>query len=795
MQRLLIFLCSSLFLLPFSYAQEFTQTIKGSVVDKDTQQPLIGATVMVKGTNSMIGSQTDALGNYILEEVPVGRIAIQCQYLGYSPFESDEFIVSAAKEVVLDIALTESAVLTEEVVVTGTVYASEPINELAVVSARSFSVEETERIPASVNDLGRMALTFPGVQQGSDDAENDIIVRGNSSVGLLWRLEGIDIPNPNHFAKPGSSGGGITIFSAQLLSRSDFFSGAFPAEYGNALSGIFDVHFRKGNRTEREHRIKIGLLGMDFATEGPIKSGRASYLINYRYSTLSVLNQLGFNLVGERTNNDFQDLSFNIAWDGKDKKSFFTIFGIGGLSEERNLPIEAAAERDPSIANHWEDRIRASDMGAIGFTYRRLLNERSYLKAVVTGMSSLITRDYDTLSITDERFNYNLQRYEDTRLSGVISYNYKFNAQTRLKAGLQFHQVFYKSFKQTAPRSSSSNITSGEQIEVDINGNGTTQQLQTYAMISHKANEKLTLNGGFHFLQLFLNGSNSIEPRLSLKYNISPRHTLGFAYGIHSKILPFAVYFYEAENEGGFRSTPNDKLDLIKAHHLVGSYNFFSSKKLRFGAEVYWQRLWNVPTNTTDQDSDFWLLNDQGSLPEFPLFSEGKGQNYGIDLSLEKLFSNQFYFLVTASFFNSEFEADDQVRNTRFNTRLASTYTLGREFQLKNNGVLQAGFRVLFNGGFRYSPLDPVRSAQEARFIPLAGSEWSEQVDSYLRVDTRFSFRKEKPKYSYILSLDIQNATNRFNPHSVGYDAINNQLTFNRHTGGLIPVLSYQIDF
>ena len=782
-------------LLPNCFSQQLTQIIKGTVIDKETRQPLIGATVMVKGTDPLIGSQTDALGQYTLEGVPVGRRIVECQYLGYTNYESADIIVSGAKEVVLDIALRESGVVAEEVVVTATVYASDPVNDLAVVSARSFSVEETERIPASVNDLGRMALTFPGVQQGADDAENEIIVRGNSAVGLLWRLEGIDIPNPNHFAKPGSSGGGITIFSAQLLSRSDFFSGAFPAEYGNALSGIFDVHFRKGNFTEREHRIKIGLLGMDFSTEGPIKSGRASYLVNYRYSTLSVLNQLGFNLVGERVDNDFQDLSFNIAIDGKDKKSFVTIFGMGGLSQEHYQPVAEPAERDPTVANHWEDRINESNMGAVGVTYTRLINERSYIKAVVSGMIGEVLRDYDTLSLTDQRFTYNVQRYQDTRLAGALSYQNKISAQSRIKAGLQFNQVFYDSFRETAERSSSSDINQGIEPQISINGDGSTQLLQTYLQWSQQLSDRLHLNAGAHFTHLFLNNTNAIEPRLSLQYKLNPRHTLALAYGLHSKVLPFATYFYEEISDSGQKTYPNRNLDLIKAQHFVASYKFFTAKKLRFGAELYWQSLWNVPINTTEPDADFWLLNEQGSLPGFQLFSEGRGQNYGIDLSLEKLFSNQFYFLITASFFNSEFEIDEQVRDTRFNTRFSSTYTIGREFILKNNGVLQAGIRCLLNGGFRYSPLDPVLSAAEGRFIPLAGAEWSEQVDPYLRFDSRISFRKEKSKYSYVLSLDIQNLTNRFNPFAVGYDATNNLLTFRRHTGGLIPVLSYQIDF
>ncbi|MCB9233455.1 MAG: carboxypeptidase-like regulatory domain-containing protein, partial [Bacteroidia bacterium] len=334
-------------------AQTPTQSIKGTVIDKDTRQPLAGATIMVTDQNPVMGVISDAEGAFFLANVPVGRHSLRCQFLGYEPFETDGIIISSVKELVMEIELIQASVSGQEVKVTAYKNLNDPVNDLAVVSSRSFSPEETSRYAGSVNDPGRMALSFPGVQQGRDDGENDIIIRGNSSVGMLWRLEGIDIPNPNHFARPGTSGGGITVFSAQVLGQSDFFSGGLPAEYGNALSGAMDVHFRKGNRTEREYRAKIGLLGMDFMAEGPFAKGKSSYLVNYRYSTLGLLSSMGFYLVGERVTNNFQDLSFNLAFDGKSGKDFFTVFGIGGLSTEHYQPVEDPAEREPGVANNF----------------------------------------------------------------------------------------------------------------------------------------------------------------------------------------------------------------------------------------------------------------------------------------------------------------------------------------------------------------------------------------------------------------------------------------------------------
>ncbi|MEL6926444.1 MAG: carboxypeptidase-like regulatory domain-containing protein, partial [Bacteroidota bacterium] len=348
-------------------AQTPTQSIRGTVFDRDTRQPLIGAEVFVVDQSPAIGTTTDVDGNFLLENVPVGRIKIEARYIGYEAWQSDGINLNSAKSLSLNIPLTESAIVTEEVVVRAFKPGSQPLNDAAMLSARSFSVEETQRYAASANDPGRMAMGLPGVQP-SRDTRSDITIRGNSTIGLLWRLEGIDIPNPNHFARRGTSGGGITIFSISMLSNSDFSVGAFPAEYGNALSGVFDMKLRKGNMDEREYTFRAGLLGLDFSTEGPIKKGRSSYLVNYRYSTLGILNNLGFNLVGERIDNTFQDLSFNLAFTSKNNKSYFNVWGLGGLSLEQGGPVEPM--EDWRTYSDYTIYDFETNMGAVGVSYK-----------------------------------------------------------------------------------------------------------------------------------------------------------------------------------------------------------------------------------------------------------------------------------------------------------------------------------------------------------------------------------------------------------------------------------------
>jgi hypothetical protein len=650
-------------------------------------------------------------------------------------------------------------------------------------------------MPAGVNDLGRMAISYPGVTRGGDDTENDIIIRGNSSFGMLWRLEGIDIPNPNHFARPGTSGGGITVFSAQLLSRSDFSTGGMSAEYGNALSGTFDVHFRKGNMEKREHRVKIGLLGLDFATEGPIKSQRASYLINYRYSTLGLLNKMGFQLIGERVSNDFQDLCFNLAYQSKDRRTFYTLFGMGGLSLENYTPVADPLQRNPGTANHWEDRIQGSNMGASGLTITRLINNSSFIKAVVSLNTSHIFRKYDTLSLKDERYRYNTQKYFEDRISAALTYQKKLGMGTTWKSGIMFHQIFFDFNVETAPRRSLSDVT--QQINNRKNtvfGKGNTQQGQIYTQFSKRLTEKATLQTGIHYLHFFLNNTSSLEPRAAISYKLTPSQTLNLAYSRLGKMLPLASYFY-SQRVGNKVVLPNKDLKLIQANHLILSYQAVSKSQIKFSLEGYLQTLGKVPVEL-NTESLYWMLNNQDQFPEFSVVSEGRGINYGADALLEKFFSNKIYFLVTASTFRSQYSPfNRQWYNSKFNTRFTSSLTLGREFTFKNQSTLQGGFRVLYNGGFRYSPYDPIESARLAQYIPLAGKEWTSQVTPYFRIDSRIAYRFNRKGFYGNLSLDIQNVTNHRNISFVSYDAVANKLNFTRFGGSFIPVLSFQMDF
>lgn len=771
-------------------AQKPTQTIRGIVSDKLTKQVLPGASVVIENLGSNFGVLTNELGEFAIEKVPVGRHNIRIQFIGYEPFFAEGVVLQSTKEVYLTIELSEGSIKTDEIVVSASKNAFEPLNELSVVSTRSFTSEETERMPGGVNDPGRVALSYPGVQRGNDDAENQIVVRGNSPVGILWRLEGIDIPNPNHFAVVGSSGGGVTVFSAQLLAKSDFSTGGFAAEYGNAISGVFDVRFRQGNFQDRQYRAKAGILGLDFSTEGPIQKGKSSYLINYRYSTLGLLSSAGFNLVGERVTNNFQDISFNLAFKGKNNKSQTTIFGIGGLSEERYLPVENFIDRNPDVLNQFEDRRRPADMGALGVTHTWMPDNKSYFKIVGALVASSQERMSDTLSETNQRFRYDTQRYNDTRFVTSFTYNRKLKEKLSLKTGIIYNEIFFDFFKDTKPRTNLVDINSAQRF-INVEGAGNTRTFQQYSQFSLKPTNKFTINAGYHIMHLAVGNKTSVEPRLSMQYVPKVNQRLSLAYGLHSRVLPLMTYFVTDEDANFL----NENLDLLKSHHLVAAYHLFTKSKMRFSAETYYQHTYNVPVQV-DQDPNYWFLNNSSDFPTFKALSLGTGRNYGLDIALEKMFSNSYFFLATGSVLNSEYSTGNGTYyNSRFNSRFSSSYTLGKEFPFKNGGILQLGGRFLLNGGFRYTPYDPIASAEAGAYVPLKDAFNEGFVPPYQRLDARIAYRFNKEKLSGIMSVDVQNALNRLNPTSIGYRASDNTTFFQFRGSGLIPILSFQFDF
>ncbi len=758
------------------------QTIYGTVTDGETGQPLIGATVFVE-TPEMIGTSTDIDGKFKLLNVPVGRIEVKCTYIGYEPWSSGLITLNSGKELVLSIRLQEQVNMTEVVTIVAT-QDGQARNEMMAVSSRSFSIKETQRFAGSLNDPGRVALNVPGVTAAQDN-DNDVIVRGNSAAGILWRLEGVDVPNLNHFSRPGSSGGGITALSPHVMGSTDFSTGAFPAEYGNALSGVFDISFRNGNTERHEFMVQAGILGLNAGAEGPLskKDDGSSYLFNYRYSTLGILGVMGLYIVDANTNNTYQDLSFKINLPTT-KKARISIFGIGGMSEEEGILKMDTAQWE-EYAHRFKTTFR-TNLAVLGVSWNQLLDEKSYLKTVLAGTYNDVRDNDDTLD-----YNLNLHptrrtHFNTTRVALHTFYNRKLSSKVNLRAGLHTDVNFY-AFE------ASQYVDSLDMTVEQINGQGATLVLQPYLQAKYRPTATTTLVGGVHATYLMLNHTYSIEPRLSISQKLGDTQKLTLAYGLHGQYLPLGSYFTRYTRSDGSTYYPNKDVEMIKSHHVVLSYELGFLRNYSIKVEPYFQYQPNLPVSANPA-STYMVLNERSGYAKDSLVNAGTGMNYGVDVSLQRYYAKHWFFLVNGSVFRSTYTPQNGITYSgAYDSRFAMSLMAGYEFQFKNS-ALEIGFRLGYMGGFRYTPLDEAASLEARTAITIDSQAFSQTYKNYFRPDLRIAYRQNKPKYAWTISLDLGNFVDYKNILRQYYDKQTNSIAF-KYQMGLIPVLAFQVDF
>lgn len=763
------------------YGQQYTQTIKGTVSDKNLLSPIAGVRIILNGDTSNFVS-SDSNGNYEILNVPVGRVKITAVHRTYQEVSIPNLLLSSGKELVVNIQMEEQITSISGFSIKTKASKLKPNNDMASVSARSFSVEETQKFAAAVNDPARMATSFAGVV-GADDGNNTIVIRGNSPAGMLWRMEGIDIPGPNHFSSFNGSGGGISILSAQLLGNSDFMTGAFAAEYGNALSGVFDLRLRKGNSKKREYTLQAGFLGLDLAAEGPLSKKGGSFLVNYRYSTLGIIQKIGVELGNSST--FFQDLSFNIVFP-KTKIGTFSMFGFGGISTQLQ-----SAKKDSSVWKFRSDRYNifyGSNTAASGLTHLINISKRSTLRTVML---------FSTNSISDRGEYYEndyIRTYThwknnivNNKIALSTTLNHKLSSKLHLRAGLIANYWLYR----TEQRS----LDTMSVLRTYLDNKGETSYLQGFAQIKARVNKKLSVFAGFHALHLQLNNTYSIEPRISAKYEVKSGQTISLGYGLHSQLQLPGVYFSQARNANGELVYPNKSLGLSKSHHFVAGYEAVLKGHTRFKVETYYQHLFNIPVGQNPNSTNS-LLNLGFEIVSDPLVNKGLGRNYGVEFTAERFLNKGFYYLLSTSFYNSEYRAHNgKWYQTRFNGRHATTFTAGKEIKIRGDKkVFGFNIKTTWYGGFRETPVDVEKSRLSLGTVRDDSRPNSIQLPAYFRTDLKFSYRINHAKYNSVWSLDIQNASNRKNIGGSYYDVDREEMKTWYQTP-LIPVFSYKIEF
>lgn len=743
-----------------SAAAAYSQaTLRGTVADADNGQPLIGATVAVAAP--ALGTTTDTLGRFRFDGLAPGRYVLTVSYLGYQTVELGELLVSSGKEQVLSIALQESATSLTAVTVKG----SRITSAAAGGNTVRLTQEETLRFPVTFNDPARLAMAYPGLT-GADDQANHLIVRGQSPIGMHWRLEGLEIVNPNHTANAGTfsdrtslNGGGINALSSQLLEDAQFYLGAFPAQYGNATAGLLDMRLRNGNNERREHTFQAGLIGFDLATEGPISKGGSSYLVNYRYSFTGLLSDLGVSFGNEDIR--FQDLSFKLHFPGANN-SQLDVFGVFGTSSnvftQPQDTAEWATEKDLYQRIDFQ-----SNVGVVGFTWLRpqatkgtwrLAGSWSGLESErLAEAADLPTPEWDEL------------RQQKTNIQ--LSYKRKLLPFGSITAGVE-GLLLQQSIRRDAP----------------LDGQPTTSRDADGLIVSPFIDwqypiRRINLQLGWRS-SIWMDGlktSSYAEPRLSASYRLSDKQLLGADYSVSSQ-------------------APSPYESALRPR-MVRQWSAFWTRYLasgsRLGVQLYHQNL----RHFAGAGALSAIHQLEVILPDTSATTQGRTQ--GIELSLQRMVGQGWWYIWSGSLFDARYQkADGEWAKTRFAQDFASALTLGKEWHGidKAKRTNRLGFNVAlhWNGGQRTLPILETASQAARTTVFDYSADYSRQLPQYFRADFRLYFQKNQPTWNSMLSLDIQNFTGRENVAYEYYDRLLDAVTTRRQLA-FIPIMSYRVNW
>jgi len=787
LKHIILVLVATLFSFAPLQSQQMVQTVKGRVVDDVSGQPLVGVGVVVNN-NGYLASYTDIDGYYHISNVPIGKIAILFSSIGMETIYMENLSLNSGKELVVNIKMREDVMTVEEVVIIAERDKLRPVNEMASVSARTFSVADAERYAGAMNDISRMAQNFAGVGTPSDSS-NDIVIRGNSPFGLLWRMEGVDIYNPNHFADGGATGGSISMLNVNTLSNSDFYTSAFPAEYTNAYSGVFDIHLREGNYDVHEFTGQIGINGLEFGVEGPLsKKWKASYMGAYRYSFLDALAYMGFDFGTGSAVPRYQDWTakINVPTPKSGTFSFFSIGGFGKVS---------IVDGESDFYNYADNIESQSRMAVVGLQYTKTLGINQSLQISLATSYSSFSALIDSLNIETnlkDRSQDAMLMREFQTLQAV--HNVKLASGLSLRSGLTGKRQAYQFI---------SNDYSHTTYPKDVNEIGHTYLLQAFSEISYRATHNLTFDVGVNAQFLFLNQTWNVDPRFGVSWKFKDKQELTFGYGLHSQYQGLEIYMTKLFSQAvDSKIYPNKFLDMTRAHHLVLGYQLRLSTSTRLKAEAYYQYLYNLPV---DLYEPYYSVVNLGGM-NFDKYgrvyvSDATGYNFGLEVTLERFLSAGWYYMATGSLFESKFRSIDNIlRNTHYNSNFIVNALIGKEFEFgkagKSKTMWSLGGDIKFTiaGGQRYIPVDIEASKEAKAAVYIYEEAYEPRLPYYMRGDIKVWAKLHQIKITHELGVEIRNFTNRKNVYSYQYDVKLEAMRTSYQTG-LLPLGYYRITF
>ena len=791
------------------FAQLPTQTVRGKVFDSESNFPLAGAKIIIEvnGQKYMAAAGTD--GDFAIAKVPVGKHQLDAS----APFYDARTLtveVTSGRELIVQIPLQEKVSQQQDVRVVGRKQ-GEVLNEMAVLSAQQFSVEETNRYPGSRMDPARMASNFAGVN-GADDSRNDIVVRGNSPLGVIYRVEGIDIPNPNHFAISGTSGGPVSLLNNKILGNSDFFMSAFPAEYGNSLSGVFDLKLRSGNSNQHEFTGQFGLLGTEFLAEGPLsKNSKSSYLVMGRYSTLTIFQALNINL-GTDAIPKYFDGAFKFNWILKNGGQL-SFFGMGGGSDIA-IKISDFTEYTEDLYGEGDrDQYFGTSMITSGLNYKKSLSEKTFITSTLAySQENQRTRhEYlknrrldptDSLIKYDEKYYMMGYGFQVQKVSGYTAINHKVNKQHLIKAGISF-DLISMDFRDSCLYDLDSAALG---FETRWNYQGTAAIIQPFVQWKWRISDHMDFTAGVHAQYFTLTNSISpFEPRLGWKYRMDKGQAIFAGGGLHSMIQPYYTYAYQyLDGKPG-----NMNMDFSRSAHSGIGYEKSFNKGFNIKTEAYYQYIYNIPV--TVAPSSFSMINVGSGFSRLfmdTLVNDGTGYNYGLELTVQKYFDKSFFFLFSGTIYDSKYRGSDNIlRNTSYNGSYVVNFLGGKEFKVGERSIIGIGGKVTAAGGKRYGIVD-IEATNASKEIIFQDEGFNDSIfNDYFRVDFKISWRKNADRVTHEIGLDLVNILGTKNLLTLAYrpplsdqDFIDQQngtfLPYSQKTQlGFFPIFYYKIDF
>ena len=773
--------------------EKFVETVRGVVVSGDPAHELVQASIYVVGSNPAIGTVTDEQGNFAFR-VPAGRQKLRIISVGFQMQEID-ILVNTGKEVVLNVVLEPLLFELKGVEVVAKHDKSRPINKLTVTGARTFSTEETFRFAGSLGDPARMVRSFPGVIP-ANDSRNDIIIRGNSPIGVQWSLDGVEIPNLNHFnTGVGMTGGQVTMLNTNLLANSDFHMSAWPAPYGNAMAGIFDLQMRKGNNQKHEFWGQMGFNGIEAGSEGYFsKNNTSSYLVSYRYSIPDLMEKLGFY---SGITPKYQDFTMKLNFD-INKKNQLSVIGLYGSSGINFVTSEVGmVEFDEDLLGQYDQRIKIDAKTYIlGVTHRVDFTTKTKLTTLLSLVRSDTHMPVDTMSMTQPNAEWQPlwdEKALEDKYSCYSKIEHRFSYASLIEAGVKY-DLYNVNYLEKESYSDERGFFT------NVDKKGSFGLWRVYTQYRQNIASRLILTGGLHGMYLDMNNTYSVEPRFGARYTPVSKHTFALAGGLYSQMIPRSFYFIRTLTPQGEIELSNKKLGFMKSAHADFSYSWSFASDWHFKAETYYQWLYNIPVKN-DPNETYTILQAGGAgenviMREGNLVNKGTGKNYGVEFTVEKFMSKNYYLLFNSTLYRSTYTNGFNKKewSTVFDGKYLFNLASGYELTLKKGWTLFADIKGSLAGGTRYTPVLEEESKKERKVVFDITRMNELQLRNYFRTDLRIGYRRNGKKFTDELALDLQNLTNQRNIYSLIYD-IDEGTYKETLLQGFVPMVTYRVNF